>query len=156
MADFVFNIAKGRVTELANRVEANDPTNAAFIVALFNTAATDATLKDLDTVAAIESDADTAELTGGTYARKILANGTLTITTDDTNDRVDVDFADQTWSGLTSGGANPTDLLVAYDSDTTAGTDANIIPLTWHDFAVTLDGSDVTAQLATAGFYRAS
>ena len=40
--------------------------------------------------------------------------------------------------------------------DTTAGTDANIVPLTMHDFVVTPDGSDITAQIAAAGFYRAS
>ena len=34
--------------------------------------------------------------------------------------------------------------------------DANIVPLTMHDFVVTPDGSDMTAQINTAGFYRAS
>lgn len=47
-----------------------------------------------------------------------------------------------------------TDLLFCYDSDTTAGTDANIVPLTCHPFAITPDGSDVTA--AVTDFFRAS
>ncbi len=41
-------------------------------------------------------------------------------------------------------------------ADNTAGTDANIVPGTLHDFAITPDGSDITAQIAAAGFYRAS
>ena len=53
-------------------------------------------------------------------------------------------------------GTNWTDLVICYDSDTTAGTDSNIIPLTLHDFVVTPDGSDITAQIAAAGFFRAS
>jgi len=31
-----------------------------------------------------------------------------------------------------------------------------VVPCTLHDFAVTPDGSDITAQIAAAGFYRAS
>jgi hypothetical protein len=48
------------------------------------------------------------------------------------------------------------DLVIGYDNDTGSGTDANITPLTQHDFAVTPDGSDITAQIATGGFFRAS
>lgn len=155
MADFVFNIAKGRVAELANRVNADDPTNSVFIIAAFETSATDATLRDLDTIAAIEADGNTAEKTGGTYARKSLNQASsITVTTDDTNDRVDVDCPDQTWTALTVGAGSITDLVFGYDSDSTGGTDANIVPLTQHDFAITPDGSDVTATIAV--FFRAS
>lgn len=156
MADLVFNRSLGRGVEFAERVNANDPTNSAFVIAAFNTSATDATLKDLDTLAAIEADANTAEVTNTGYARKTLDNtGGITVTYDDTNDRVDVDVPDQTWTAVAAGTAW-TDLVFAYDSDTTAGTDANIVPITLHDFAVTPDGSDITAQIATAGFLRAS
>jgi len=74
---------------------------------------------------------------------------------DDTNDRTDLDIPDQTWTGVAAGdGWN--DFLVCYDSDTTAGTDTNIIPVSQHDFVLTPDGSDITAQIAAAGFARAS
>jgi hypothetical protein len=66
---------------------------------------------------------------------------------------VDVDCPDQTWTALGAGTAI-TDLSFAYDSDTTGGTDANQIPVTWHDFAITPDSSDVTATIAV--FLRAS
>jgi hypothetical protein len=46
-------------------------------------------------------------------------------------------------------------LLFAYDPDTGAGTDSSVIPLHKHDFSITPDGSDVTAQIAAAGIFRA-
>lgn len=155
MADFVYNIAKGRVVEYAARVEANDPTNSAFlVVALVAGGVGDSTLIDLNDLSAVLGTAAN-EATNTNYARKTLANGSLTITVDDTNDRAEVDFADQTWTAVAAGDVW-TDLIMCYDSDTTAGTDANIVPMTQHDFAVTPDGSDITAQLNAAGFFRAA
>ena len=155
MADFVFNVAKGRAAQLAKNVDDGSPANSRLVMIVFNTAATDAVLKDLDTVAAIEADASTAEVTNTNYARKVLTAADVTITIDDTNDRVDVDLTDQTWTAVAAGTAW-TDVCIAYDPDNTAGTDSDLIPLTWHDFSVTPDGSDITAVINTAGFYRAS
>lgn len=152
MADFVFNIAKGRVAELYNRVDSNDPANSALIIVPVDRgAATDATLKDLDTLSAVLG-AVTERTTGG-WNRKTLTDTDLSaMTVDDTNDRMPLDLADQTWTSVTAGAV--TDLLICYDSDTTGGTDANIVPLTCHTFAITPDGSDVTATITD--FYRAS
>ncbi|MCA9947892.1 MAG: hypothetical protein KC449_30630, partial [Anaerolineales bacterium] len=74
---------------------------------------------------------------------------------DDANDRVDLDIPDQTFSAIAAGDAW-TDVVITYDSDSTGGTDTNIVPCTQHDFAVTPDGSDITVEIAAAGFYRAS
>jgi len=156
MANQVFNIALGRVAELYNRVDLNDPANSALIIIVWNSTATDAVIKDLDTVAAIEADVNTAEVTNTGYARKVLTDTDIVaFAPDDTNDRVDLDIPDQTWTAVAAG-SGWTDLAVNYDNDTTTGTDANIVPLTWHDFVVTPDGSDITAQIAATGFYRAS
>lgn len=156
MADQVLNIGLGRIVELYNRVQTNDPANSALVIVAINTATADATLKDLDTLALVLADGGTAEVTNTNYARKALTDADLTaFAPDDANDRIDLDVADQVWSAVAAGDAW-TDLLFCYDSDTTAGTDANIVPLTQHDFAVTPDGSDITAQIASAGFYRAS
>ena len=152
MADFVFNLAKGRFGEWAERSRVGDDANGALIVIPWNTTAADATLKDLDTVAAVEADANTAERTANGWNRKTIADGAVTVTIDDTTDRVDVDVADQTWTAVTADVV--TDLGVAWDKDTTAGTDSNILPGTFHDFAITPDGSDVTATIAV--LYRAS
>ena len=156
MADFVYNIAKGRVAELYNRVDTNDPANAVLLVIVINSTATDATLRDLDTMSLIESDANTAEVANSGYARKVLTDASITaFAPDDTNDRVDCDIPDQTWTGVAAGTAW-TDVIIAYDADSTGGNDTNVTPLTQHDFAVTPDGSDITMQVNAAGFFRAS
>lgn len=157
MADFVFNIAKGRTVELYNRVQSGADVNGAIVVVAINAgAATDDTMNNYDTLLALTGDAAVAEVTNAGYARKSLAAASLTaIAPDDTNNRIELDIPDQTWTAVAAGSAW-TDLVICYDADTTAGTDANIIPLSCHDFAVTPDGSDITAQIATAGFYRAS
>lgn len=151
MADGVFNIAKGKVAEYAQRVVDNDPTNSALIVVLAEGAATDATIKDYDTLSALLGDAGVTEASASGYARKVVT--TASITPDDTNDRLDVDIADQTWAAVASGNTI-TRLFICYDNDTTAGTDANIVPLTYHDFSVVTDGSDITATITN--FFRAS
>lgn len=153
IADLVFNIAKGRVAELYQRVDTNDPTNSALIVVPIDAGAvTDATLRDLDTLAAVL--AQVTERTSGGWNRKTLTDSDLSaFAADDTNDRVDLALSNQTWTAVSSGAV--TDLLVCYDSDTTGGTDSNIVPLTLHDFAITPDGSDVQATIS-GGFYRAS
>jgi len=159
MANQIFNIALGRVAELYNRVDTNDPANSALIIVLLASTGieTDAVLKDKDDLAAVVA-GTTNEATNTGYARKVLTDADIVaFAPDDTNDRVDLDIPDQTWTAVANDGTGAIgDFLVCYDSDTTTGTDANIVPLTMHDFAVTPDGSDITAQIATAGFYRAS
>jgi hypothetical protein len=157
MADFVFNIAKGRVAELYNRVDSNDPANSALIIVVLATSGleSDATLIDVDTLAAVVA-GTTNEVTNTNYARKVLTDADLSaMTPDDTNNRMDLDFPDQTWTAVASGDGW-SKLIVCYDSDTTGGADSAIVPLTAHDFVVTPDGSDITAQINASGFYRAS
>ena len=60
MADQVFNIALGRVAELYNRVDTNDPAASTLKIVVVNTTETDGTLKDLDTLALIIANANTA------------------------------------------------------------------------------------------------
>ena len=159
MADGVFNIAKGRGVEFYNRVKNNDPANSAFFIVLAFGAATDATIRDYDDLAALLGDAGITEATFTSYVRKTLTDTDLAVlpAPDDTNDRYEVDLPDQTWSP--AGGATNntlTRLFVCYDADDTVGTDANIIPVTFHDFVVTTDGSDLTAQFDALGFLRAA
>jgi hypothetical protein len=159
MANLVFNIALGRVAELYNRVDSNDPANSAIIIALLASSGieSDATLKDKDTFSDLVS-GTTNEATNTGYARKTLTDADIVaFAPDDANDRVDLDMPDQTWTGVANDGTGAiSDFTTNFDNDTTSGTDANIVPMTLHDFAVTPDGSDITAQIATAGFYRAS
>lgn len=151
MANIVFNVAKGRVVEFYNRVKGNDPANSALILVPLSTAAADATLLDQATLAAVLAGGSTEQATMG---RKTLTDAELAAfpSPDTTNDRYDVSLPTVTWTGAT--GSAVVKILVAYDSDTTGGTDANIIPLTCFDFAQTPSGADI--QMTTGVFFRAS
>jgi len=152
VADFVFNIAKGKVKYYSELSAANDA--LVYVLVLASGLETDATLKDYTTLSALLA-GTTDECTFTNYARKTVTSATITV--DNTNDRVDIDIADQTWTS--AGGATNNSigaLIICYDDDTTSGTDANLIPLTKHDFTATTDGTDLTAVIAASGYYRAA
>jgi hypothetical protein len=145
MADFVFNISMGAVAEKIRDSAANVG------IMLLKTAEADDTLNNHDTLAAILAGSNTeADFTN--YARKTGLTGTITV--DDTNNRVDVDLPDQTWTA--AGGAANNTIVKAIIFYQESAADSGRIPLTSHDFAVTTDGSDLTLQVNAAGFYRAS
>lgn len=142
MADLVFNIAKGAFVEKVRDAA------TALLMLLLIAADTDDAMRDTDTVAALLA-TGANEATDGSYARKTGITGTITV--DDTNNRVDVDIPDQTFSALD--GDAITDAVIAIEE---AAADSTRIPLTLHDLAVTPDGSDVLVQINAAGFGRAS
>lgn len=155
MADQMHNIGLGRMVQWYLNVDENNPANSALVVIVWNTSATDGTIKDLATVAALKADPNTAEVTNAGYARKVLTDADLVATApDNANDRWDLDIPDQTWTGVAAGD-NWTDLNVNYDDDTAGGTDSDIEPGSWHDFVITPNGGDITAQIDAAGFFRA-
>lgn len=154
----MFNIAKGRIVEFFNRVDTSDPTNAVLVIVALKTTGleADATLADYDTLAAILAAAND-EATNTGYARKVLTDADITMPApDDTNNWFALDIADQTWTSVQTTGGAWSKLLICYDSDSTAGTDTNIVPVTYHDFVVTPDGSNITAQVSANGFFRAA
>lgn len=153
MANIVFNIAKGRVTELYNRVESNDPANSAIVLVPIETSGleADATLIDADTLTALLSGTTNEQTTMG---RKVLTDADLAAfpAPDDTNDRYEVSLPTVTWAAATGNAISK--IAVCYDSDTTGGTDANIIPLTMFDFVATPSGLDI--QVTTGPIHRAA
>lgn len=166
MADFVFNIARGKLAFYYYAVEnslvvtaAGTPafTSAAdsslLVVAIDAAGAADAALRDFDELAALLASTPN-EVTNTGYARKVLTDADLAAVPapDDTNERLDLDIPDQTWTGVLAGTAW-TDLLVCFRPAAASG-DSAVVPLTCHDFPITPDGSDVTASIAAAGFYR--
>jgi hypothetical protein len=143
MADFQFNIALGAVTEKVRDAASN------LGVLLVSALEPDDAARDHADLAALLGAAGNTEVSDPSYSRKTGLTGTVTV--DDANNESDVDVPDQTFSALA--GPDPTDLIVFYDE---GGTDATRVPLTNHDFPVTSDGSDVTAQFAASGFARTS
>jgi hypothetical protein len=154
MADFVFNIAKGRVVELFNRVDVNDPAAAILTVIPVDVAAvSDATLRDLDDFAAIITAGVTERAATG-WNRKTLTDTDITMPApNDAGDSYDIDIADLVWTAVTAGAV--TDIIICYSS-VGSPTNAQLLPLTQQDFAITPDGSDVTGVVNAAGFFRAS
>lgn len=143
MASYVFNIAKGRVAEYFNRVDSNEPANSAIIIIPLKVSDTEANSQDFDDVAAVL--AGTADEQTEGWSRKTLTDSDLSgssFAQDDTNNRGQASLPEVKWTTPTSG-KNTTGLLVAYDPDTTGGTDSSLIPLVHLDFAVTADGNDV-------------
>jgi hypothetical protein len=145
VANIVFNVALGRVAYYASLPAANDgliavPIETTGIVG-------DATMRDYDDLATLLAGASNEQTTMG---RKTLTG--VTVTVDDTNDRVAVDSADIVWTGVTG---NPISaLVICYVPDNTAPSDATTIPLAKFDFVIVPDGSDVTATVAD--LYRAN
>lgn len=147
MADIVANISKGSVGHFGTLPAAND---AIIFVPLETTGlVSDATLRDYDTLDDVLAGATNEQTTIG---RKTAASVVRTV--DDTNDRVDVDCADLTWTAATGNAISK--LAGCYDGDTTGGTDANIQPMVYLDAVATPAGGDITYQFNAAGFYRAS
>jgi hypothetical protein len=153
VANIVFNIAKGRVVELYNRVENNDPANSAIILIPIETSGleSDATLIDVDTLTALLAGTTNEQTTMG---RKTLTDADLAAlpAPDDANDRYEVSLPTVTWTAASGNAISK--IAVCYDADTTSGTDANIIPLTMFDFVQTPSGADI--QMTTGVFFRAS
>jgi hypothetical protein len=152
MSDFVFVQAKGRVAEYYQRVKNNDPATARLVIIPLEATG-------LEAKAALEDSLSVTEVLDGatneqaTMGRKYLTDAELGVLLPDyTNNWMDADIPDITWTGAAGNAVGA--LVVAYDPNSSA--DSAIIPLTYHDFAVTPDGSDIVAQINAEGFYRAT
>lgn len=156
MADLVFNISKGMANHYVLNVENNSPAGCELVLIVLGvTGDQDAAMIDADTVAALLALGSVAEVTNTNYARiDLVAADNVATAVDDTNDRRESDFDDQTFSSIAAGDAW-TDIVVAYDP-TGSSADSALIPLTLADFAVTPDGNDIVAQVNVAGFFRAA
>lgn len=148
MAALIPNVSKGRHARYADLPAAAD----ALIWVLFSGTETDANIRDTDTLTTMIALAvDEATFAG--YAR-VTATGVV-VTTDDTNDRVDTDAADPSWSPTAAQALTRIGLF--YDPDTAAGTDADLIPIFVDDFALTTPTSgSVSYTVNVAGFARAT
>jgi hypothetical protein len=142
MANIVFNIALGRLAYYASLPAAND---ALIMVPLESSGLeTDAVLRDKTDLVSLVAGTTNEQTTVG---RKTLAS--VTVTVDNTNDRVALDAADVTWTSPTGSAIGA--VVICYDPDTTGGTDADLIPLTKHDLAWTPDGNTFTLTITDFG-----
>ena len=153
MASITANISKGRAVEFYENVNSNNPANSALIIGVLVTGGdTLLTLQDYDTVAAMLAGPSTEAAATG-YARKTLTDADLASwSPDDTNNRILLTLPLQTWTPNT--GETWDIAFVAYDNDTTGGTDANLIPITYHEMREngtampTITGSSIVLDLS--------
>lgn len=151
MANFFLNKGKGRFVELFLRVDANEPTNSAIILVPVKVSDTEANVQDFDHLEAVLGGTIDEQTEG--WSRKTLTDADLAganYAEDDTNNRGQISIPAVKWTAPTSG-KNTTGVLLCYDSDTTSGTDANIIVISHLDFAVTADGNDVEINAGEVG-----
>ena len=159
----IANIAKGRFNEYMIRVDGNDPTNSAFVIDLLvDGHEALATLQDYDDLAALLVPAANTKCAFTNYAR---VNQTDTDvsgpTIDDTGNDQGFTFTDDSPAISSAGNATNETIggaVIGYDSDTTGGTDANIIPIHLEDFASTLttNGSDINYDYPAADLLLAA
>lgn len=150
MANFLFNISKGRFCEFWYRVKNNDPANSAILlIPLTNSGTiTEADRQDDATVTAFLAEKPDEVTTGG-WTRGTLTDSQLgAVAPDLGNNRFAGTVPTFTWTAPSAG--TTTGLLIAYDSDTTSGTDANVLPISHHDFSVIADGNNVVLNAGTA------
>jgi hypothetical protein len=143
VANFSFNVALGREVEFYSRVDGNDPANSAFTLVVLANAGleSDDLLRDYDTLAALLAGASSEVTNTGYGARKEITDAQLAAyVVDDTLDQITLQFPSQTYTTIGVGDLWRK-LLICYDSDTTGGTDANIIPVKAFDMLI--DGAAV-------------
>lgn len=140
--DFVFNRALGRHVHYASLPAANDALIAILLEATGLEA--DEALRDHDTVAAILAGSSNEQSTMG---RKTLAN--VTVTVDDAGNTASWSADNLAYTNASGNAVGK--VIIAYDPDTTTGTDADLIPLTALSLDLTPDGNSVEIQVDADG-----
>jgi hypothetical protein len=157
-----FNISKGREVEFYNRVLNNDPANSALIMMVLasGSAGIVDTLLDMDTFSAILAGGYT-EVTNTGYGRKTITNADLSAwAPDDGTNSTLLYLPFQTFASVAAGSVWDI-VVVGYDSDTTSGTDANIVPVTANytrisGTAVPGTGDDIFLDFSVYGWVQAT
>lgn len=114
-------------------------------------ALTQVLVADLNTVNDLLVTAGATECSAGGYARQAMA--TFTATEDDTNDRVNIDFADIAFGALAAGQS----VIGSFVLDTTVDTNdttRDLISVDWFASAIPLNGGTFTYTIAD--IYRLS
>lgn len=161
MGAFTFDYSLGREVEFYNRVDTDDPTNSAFLMVVLAAAGleVDNTLRQYANLSLLLA-ASNNEVTNVNYARKTLTQADLTaFTVNTTAHKIALTLPLQTFTAIAAGDSW-SKVLICYDSDTTGGTDANVIPVTAADLrisdsVVVPNGSNIVVDYS-AGWVNAT
>lgn len=144
MANYMFNIGKGREVELFNRVDQNEPANSVIVLVPLKVIDTEVNCQDFATLEAVLAGTPDEQTEGA--SRKVLTDSDIAaIAVNNASNYFPATVPAVKWSAFGSG-KNTLGLLICYDSDSTGGTDANILPLIHVDFAVNGDANEVELQ----------
>lgn len=150
--NWVENIAKGRVAELVERVNSNEPAGAVIVLVPLSTTTTAGEAQDYDNLTAFLGGTANEQTEG--WSRLVLTDAEMAgFAVDDAENKMKAALPEREWNEPTAG-KNTQGLAVCYDPKAGEGTDEEIVVLTVHDFAVTADGNDVILQ--AGNFFEAS
>jgi len=130
VANFSFDIALGREVEFHNRVNDNDPTNAGFVLLVLALAGleVDSVLRTYALISTLLA-ATNDEVANANYARKVLTDADVSAPViDSAAHTTTLSFPNQTFTAI-GAGATWAKAVLAYDPDTTSGTDTTLVPV---------------------------
>jgi hypothetical protein len=148
MANFIFDYAKGRWVEKYLLPVGGD--NIVVVLLQSSGLQADATLNNYQTLGTLLASNTEAAFTN--YGRPVLSTASgITVSVNVSTGVTTVDIPDQVWNAA-GGAVNNTlgALLTCYRPASTSP-DANILPLTKHDFAVATTGGNLTAAVPSIG-----
>ncbi len=152
MADIVLNDSLGRIAEIIQ-----DGADLEFVV--LSADDPDGTIKDgygagnPTLLSDLLGEAGNTEQTGSNWTRYAVANGSVTLTIDDSADSVRISVADKTWTAVAASN-DAVSIIMCLDG---GGADTTLEVLTKHDFIVVTDGNDVIADINPAnGVWKSS
>jgi len=158
--DVTFNVARGRVVGLHERVRAQDPTGSVLTIIAIQSTELTGTIKDVETIAELLALSGVDEANNSGYSRLVYTDTTLAsfpVVIDDTLDLVELPLPDPVFTSVSAGdgpGDLWTDIVIAYDK-TGSETDANLIPMVILTIinGVTPNGGDITVQASGGNYY---
>lgn len=144
MGDLILNERLGRSLPLIQNVESNSPAAAVLRIHAWIITASDESLRDVTTGNVDDFEAITNVAEATPYTNGVMDETDITILVDDSNNRTDVTFVDQTFSSVAAQSAW-SDITISYDADG-SDTDANTEVMYVQDFIVTPNGGDITVD----------
>lgn len=158
MSNQVMNIARGKYGWYGSDALGLAGANSRLVVVVLEEAEADDVLNNYDNLGALLGAAGNVEATSTGYARKEHAAADVSFSVDDgaNTAKVTID-TDDVWTAVAQAGTESwVKLLICYDPDNSGGTDADLVVLSHHDFAVTPNGGDITADYDQTGGVWAS
>lgn len=145
MASIRSNIGKDSWNFMARMIKTNALPNAAFVVRMLKLAESLAVLQDYETLADVLAVPGNTECDFTNYPAGgiILTDLEIEMAVLD-HVANDVEWSNPQFQIANAGGVTNNDIPIvnfSFDMDTTSGTDADIIPLSYHDDGRTTDGS---------------